>query len=208
MQLLEDERLRAAFDVALKTFLTTFDIVLPRPEAIPFVADANLFIEIQLRTRQRYRDTIDGDFDPYKYQEKVRALIDQHITVLDLSQKIESIRITDPRFSAHVQGLANDRAKASEMEHAIRHHIRENLDEDPAYYGRLSERVDEILDRLEDRWEQIALELLNRSRTRSKLGVRTSMTLASTPPPSCRSMGSWPTGSPPPTPMPATSWCT
>ena len=43
------------------------------------------------------------------------------------------------------------------MEHAIRHHIREHVDEDPAYYDRLSQRVDEILDKLEDRWEQIAL---------------------------------------------------
>ena len=45
------------------------------------------------------------------------------------------------------------------MEHAARHHIRERLDEDPVYYSKLSERIDEILDRLEERWEQIALEL-------------------------------------------------
>ena len=32
---LEDERLRAAFEVALKQFLTTLDIVMPRPESLP-----------------------------------------------------------------------------------------------------------------------------------------------------------------------------
>ena len=50
------------------------------------------------------------------------------------------------------------------MEHAVRFHIREHLDEDPAYYVKLSKRVDEILDRLKERWEQIALqfqELIN-----------------------------------------------
>ena len=57
VQLLADERLRAEFDVALRTFLTTFDTVLPRPEALPFVDDVNLFGEIQIRTRRRYRDT-------------------------------------------------------------------------------------------------------------------------------------------------------
>ena len=158
VQLLADERLRAEFDVALRTFLITFDTVLPRPEALPFVEDVNLFGEIQIRTRRRYRDTPDGDFDPYKYQEKVRRLIDQHITVLDLSQKIKPLRITDPAFRKHIEEMGLDRAKASEMEHALRHHTRTHFDEDPVYYRRLSERVDEILDRLEDRWDQIALE--------------------------------------------------
>ena len=158
VQLLADERLRAGFDVALRTFLITFDTVLPRPEVLPFVEDVNLFGEIQIRTRIRYRDAPDGDFDPYKYQEKVRRLIDQHITVLDLSQKIKPLRITDPAFHAHINETSSDRAKASEMEHALRHHIRSHVDEDPVYYGRLSERIDQILDRLEDRWDQIALE--------------------------------------------------
>ncbi|MYG94424.1 MAG: type I restriction endonuclease subunit R [Acidimicrobiia bacterium] len=156
--LLRDERLRAEFDVALRTLLTTFDTVLPRPEALPFVDDANLFAEVQIATRRRYRDTPDGDFDPFKYKEKVRRLIDEHITVLDLSQKIPSVRITDPDFRNHIQGINSDRAKASEMEHAARHHIREHLDEDPSYYGKLSKRIDEILERFEDRWDQMALE--------------------------------------------------
>ncbi|MXW42184.1 MAG: type I restriction endonuclease subunit R [Acidimicrobiia bacterium] len=156
--LLRDERLRTEFDVALRTLLTNFDTVLPRPEALPFVDDANLFAEVQIATRRRYRDTPDGDFDPFKYKEKVRRLIDEHITVLDLSQKIPSVRITDPDFRNHIQGINSDRAKASEMEHAARHHIREHLDEDPSYYGKLSKRIDEILERFEDRWDQMALE--------------------------------------------------
>ncbi|MCE2529265.1 MAG: DUF3387 domain-containing protein, partial [Acidimicrobiia bacterium] len=63
-----------------------------------------------------------------------------------------------PAFHKHVNEMGSGRAKASEMEHALRHHIRDHVDEDPVYYKRLSERVDEILDRLEDRWEQLALE--------------------------------------------------
>ena len=158
VQMLVDERLRAGFDVALRNFLTTFDTVLPRPAALSFVGDVNLFGEIQVRTRRRYRDTLDGDFDPHKYKEKVRRLIDEHVTALDLSQKIPPLRITDPAFRDHIAGIVSHRARASEMEHAARHHIREHVDEDPVYYGKLSERIDEILDRLEERWEQIALE--------------------------------------------------
>ena len=156
--LLADERLRAEFDVALRAFLNTFDTVLPRPEALPFVSDITLFTEIQIRTRRRYRDTPDGDFDPHKYKEKIRRLIDQHITALDLSQKIPPARITDPEFRTSTGQIGSARTRASEMEHAVRHHIREHLHEDPAYYERLSQRIDEILDRLKDRWEQMALE--------------------------------------------------
>ena len=158
VQMLADERLRAEFDVALRAFLNTFDTVLPRPQALPFVNDVTLFTEIQIQTRRRYRDTPDGDFDPHKYKEKIRRLIDQHITALDLSQKIPPARITDPEFRTSTGQIGSARAKASEMEHAVRHHIREHLHEDPAYYDRLSQRIDDILDRLKDRWEQMALE--------------------------------------------------
>ena len=158
VQLLEDERLRAEFDVALGLFFDTLDTVLPRPQALPFVPDAKLFGTIQVRTRLRYRDSPDGDFDPHKYKDKVRALIDEHITVLDLTQKIAPIRITDINFASHIGKEPSPRAKASEMEHAVRHDIREHIDEDPIYYQKLSERLDEIITRLEDRWEQIAIE--------------------------------------------------
>ena len=159
VQLLADERLRAGLrTLRCARSSPPSDTVLPRPEALRFVADANLFGEIQILTRRRYRDTPDGDFDPRKYSEKVRRLIDEHMTVLDLSRRIPPVRITDPAFGAHVAGIGAARARASEMEHAVRHHIREHLDEDPVYYGRLSQRIDEILERLEERWEQIALE--------------------------------------------------
>ena len=158
VHLLGDERLRTEFDVALRAFLNTLNTVLPRPAALPFIGDLKLFGEIQVQTRRRYRDTPDGDFDPRKYQEKIRRLIDEHITVLDLEHKIPPVRINEVAFAEHVNQIDSDRTKASEMEHALRHHIREHIDEDPAYYGKLSDRIDDILERLEDRWDQIALE--------------------------------------------------
>ena len=45
------------------------------------------------------------------------------------------------------------------MEHALRYHIRKNFDEDPARYTKLSERLDDILKTLTDKWEQLALAL-------------------------------------------------
>lgn len=161
VQLFADPELRARFDIDLKRFLVSLDIVLPRPEARPFVADAKLFGKIQFETRRRYRDQNNGGFDPSLYREKVRQLIDEHITVLDLAQVVPPLRITDVDFKAHVAGLSSSRAKASEMEHALRHQIREKYDEDPARYKKLSERLDEILDALEGKWEQLVIALGN-----------------------------------------------
>ncbi|MDF1597282.1 MAG: HsdR family type I site-specific deoxyribonuclease [Acidimicrobiia bacterium] len=159
VDLFGNPELRARFDIDVKRFLVSLDIVLPRPEARPFVADAKLFGKIQLYTRLRYRDQGNGGFDPSLYREKVRQLIDEHITVLDLAQAIPPIRITDVDFKTHVAGQPSERAKASEMEHALRHHILEKYYEDPARYKKLSERLDEVLDALEGKWDQLALAI-------------------------------------------------
>ena len=54
--LLGDERLRAEFTVKLKQFLDTLDLVLPRPEGLPFVKDAKTLAFIYARARNRYRE--------------------------------------------------------------------------------------------------------------------------------------------------------
>ncbi|MCU8691994.1 type I restriction endonuclease subunit R [Mycobacteroides abscessus] len=159
VQVLADEALRARFGALLKQFLTTLDTVMPRPEALPFVHDAKRLGIISLAAKRRYRDDGLGDFDSSLYGEKVRRLIDEHVTALDIATKIPPVSVTDPDFIAKVKGLTSDKAKASEMEHALRYHIRKNFDEDPARYTKLSERLDDILKNLTGQWDQLALAL-------------------------------------------------
>ncbi|WP_068278894.1 type I restriction endonuclease subunit R [Aldersonia kunmingensis] len=159
VQVLADEALRARFGALLKRFLTTMDTVMPRPEALPFVKDAKRLGIISLAAQRRYRDDGLGDFDSSLYGDKVRKLIDEHVTALDIATKIPPVSITDPDFVAKLQGLTSDKAKASEMEHALRYHIRKNFDEDPARYTKLSERLDDILKNLTGQWNQLALAL-------------------------------------------------
>jgi type I restriction enzyme R subunit len=159
VQVLADEALRARFGVVLKQFLTTLDVVLPRPEGLPYVKDAKRLGRIQMVARRRYRDAGLGDFDPSLYGEKVRKLIDEHVTALDIATKIPPVSITAPDFISKLKGLTSDKAKASEMEHALRFHIRKNFDEDPARFTKLSERLDKILKTLTGQWDQLALAL-------------------------------------------------
>jgi type I restriction enzyme R subunit len=156
VELLADGQLRDRFETELNLFLSTVDTVLPMPQAGFFVPAAKLFTEIAKRVRRRYRDT--GDFDPSLYGEKVRALIDEHMTSLGVDTILPPISITDPDYRAKVAKLSS-RARASEMEHAIRHHISVHMDEDPTRYRRLSERLEQILADHRGHWEQQAFAL-------------------------------------------------
>ncbi|MGB8931725.1 MAG: type I restriction endonuclease subunit R [Anaeromyxobacteraceae bacterium] len=157
VQLLADERLRAEFSVKLKQFLDTLDLVLPRPEGLPYVKDAKRLSFIYTRARNRYRDG--APVLGVSVGAKVRKLIDDHIVSLGVDPKIPPISITDAKFADHVARQVSPRAKASEMEHAARHHIRQHRDEDPVFYGKLSERLEEILTRYGENWEQLAMAL-------------------------------------------------
>jgi type I restriction enzyme, R subunit len=156
IQLLADGQLRVQFELELDAFLSTIDVVLPLPAALRYLPQAKLFAEIARQTRRRYREA--GDFDPSLYGEKVRELIDEHMTSLGVENVLPPVSITDPDYAAQV-GKLSPRARASEMEHAIRHHISVHVDEDPTRYRRLSERLEQILAEHTGNWEQQALAL-------------------------------------------------
>jgi type I restriction enzyme, R subunit len=150
IQALADERVRAEFTVKLKQFAQSLDEVLPRPEGLEFTADAKKLSYIYTVARNRYKDTPELGKD---VGAKVRKLIDDHMISLGIDPKIPPVQLTDKDFDIHLNRQVSDRAKASEMEHAIRAHIRKHLDEDPVKYSRLSERLKEILEKLDGAWD-------------------------------------------------------
>ncbi len=153
---LGSERLRAEFAVKLKAFLASLDTVLPRPEGLPYSADAKRLAYIYARARNRYKDTpvLGKDVGA-----KVRKLIDDHVISLGVDPKVAPIQLTDADFASHLARAVNDRAKASEMEHAIRSHIRKHLEEDPVLYRKLSERLNDILRTMGERWNDVVAQL-------------------------------------------------
>lgn len=156
VEALASEKLRAEFAVKLKGFLASLDTVLPRPEGLPYSGDAKQLAYIYARARNRYKDTpvLGKDVGA-----KVRKLIDDHVISLGIDPKIPPIQLTDAEFDRQLGRAANDRAKASEMEHAIRSHIRKHVDEDPVLYRKLSERLNEILRTLGQQWNEVTAQL-------------------------------------------------
>ena len=153
---LESEKVRAEFAVKLKAFLNSLDTVLPRPEGLPFVKDAKRLAYIHARARGRYKDLPQLGKD---VGAKVRKLIDDHVISLGIDPKIPPIQLTDADFEKQLSRSVNDRAKASEMEHAIRSHVRKHTDEDPVLYRKLSERLNELLKSLGEQWDQLVEQM-------------------------------------------------
>lgn len=156
LEVLSTEKGRAEFTVKLKDFLKSLEIILPRPEGLPFVKDAKRLAYIQARARNRYKDiTIIGS----DVGAKVRKLIDDHVISLGIDPKIPPVQLTDADFQNQVDQASGSRAKASEMEHAIRSHITKELETDPVRFKKMSERLKQILDSFGQQWDQIIEQL-------------------------------------------------
>ncbi|WP_394791004.1 type I restriction endonuclease subunit R [Rhodoferax sp.] len=155
---LKDERRRADFEVYLKSFLMSMDIVLPHASAQPYRVPAKRFGYILQVAKERYKDTSLhlGDAGA-----KVKALINEHLISLGINPKVPPVELLSDdfleRLAAHAGG--NPAAKASEMEHAIRKHCTVHHDEDPTFYKSLSQKVDALIEQHHDQWELLAEKL-------------------------------------------------
>ncbi len=155
---LKDERQRADFEVYLKKFLLSLDIVLPQAQAQPYRVPARRLGYVLQVTKERYKD---HSLNLGGAGEKVKALINEHLISLGINPKVEPVELLAEDFmaqlSAHTGG--NSEAKASEMEHAIRKHCTVHHDEDPAFYKSLSAKVDALIEQHQDQWDLLAEKL-------------------------------------------------
>ena len=158
VKLLKDEKIRADFDVYLKKFLMSMDIILPNQAAHVYRVPAKRFGYILRVTKERYKDESLNLGDA---GQKVRDLINAHLISLGINPKVPPVELLSEDFinqlNQHAGG--NAEAKASEMEHAIRKHCTVHHDEDPAFYKSLSQKVESLIDQYQDQWEKLAEEL-------------------------------------------------
>ena len=156
---LKDERQRADFEVYLKKFLMSMDIILPHASAQPYRVPAARFGYILAITRERYKDT---SLDLGDAGAKVKALINAHLISLGINPKVPPVELLSPDFLDKLAAHAgkNAEAKASEMEHAIRKHCTVHHDEDPAFYKSLSAKVDALIQQHHEQWDLLAEKLV------------------------------------------------
>jgi type I restriction enzyme R subunit len=137
-------------------FLTSLSIVMPRPEALPFVRDAKILGFIAKVAANLYRDhqlNLEG------VDRRMKQLIDAYVSAQGIDPRIAPIGIDEIGFMDQVRRRSSARARASEMKHALRHHIRLHYEEDPERYRKLSERLEAIIQQFKDNWDQLEREL-------------------------------------------------
>jgi type I restriction enzyme R subunit len=91
--------------------------------------------------------------------EKVKALINAHVSARGVDPKIPPTTITDADFEKILLAQSSSRARAAQMQHAARYHIIGFLNQNPAFARKMSEKLEEILKRFKDDWDALEREL-------------------------------------------------
>jgi type I restriction enzyme, R subunit len=149
--LLADDKLREEFYDVLSKFGRNLGIALESeriynalgPEELTrYKKDLKFFQELRKSVKLRYSDTIDHK----EYEAKMQKLMDNYISAEEV------IRITNPvdilnekAFEEELERLSSKRAKADAIRTRLTKSIHAKWDENPAYYKKFSERIEETL---------------------------------------------------------------
>jgi type I restriction enzyme R subunit len=157
VDLLDDLKIRADFINKLRMFYETLNTLEHRPEVPADVfRDAKLLGFINKVAANLYRDPA---LDLLGVAEKVKALINGYVSARGVDPKIPPTAITDAEFEKVLLAQSTSRARAAQMQHAARYHIVGFSNQNPAYARKMSEKLEEILQRFKDDWDALEREL-------------------------------------------------
>ncbi|TPG24951.1 type I restriction endonuclease subunit R [Variovorax guangxiensis] len=156
LDLLEDAQQRETFSVLLMLFLQALNIVLPAPAATEYLMPAKRLAWLKAQARERFKDE---GMSFGNAGEKIKRLINEHLVSLGVNPKVPPVELLSAQFMKAAGTRESPKAKASEMEHALRKHITVHMDEDPAWFGTLSEKLEELLRKYQDDWSEQARQL-------------------------------------------------
>lgn len=152
IQVLEPEDIRQEFDTAFKRFAQSMDMIMPSPKAQRYITDLKFLGKVQQLAKSRYREELTDISD---CGEKVKRLIAEHLRASSIQVVHDPINILSNRFDEELKKKQSEEAKASEMEHAIKHEIKIKLDENPVFYTSLRERLEQLIQARKDKQMEI-----------------------------------------------------
>ncbi|USK60392.1 type I restriction endonuclease subunit R [Peribacillus asahii] len=154
---LEDEERREEFYSVLSNFGRNLGIALesekiynalPVEELQKYKKELKFFQELRKSVKLRYSDTIDHK----EYEAKMQKLMDHYISAEEV------IRITNPvdilnekAFEEELERLESKRAKADAIRTRLTKSVSAKWDENPAYYKKFSERIQEVIQEYKDK---------------------------------------------------------
>jgi len=149
--LLADEALRtefyqkfSAFAKCLKLAFSSLEFENNTSEKTKFLYRKNLKFYTALRNSvvNTYSDRIDFK----QYEKQLQKLLDQHVTTEEVIRLTEQVSILDAEaFENELVKVVGTRAKAETIASRTTRHITEHIDEDPVFYKKLSELIQETI---------------------------------------------------------------
>ena len=150
--LLADDKIREDFYNQLSIFGKYLAIALEsvhlynalgETEINTFKRDFKYYQELRATVKLRYSDAIDHK----EYEAKMRNLMDTYIAaeqVIKITSPVDILDKTD--FEKELNKLGSNRAKADAIRTRMTQRIHFKYNENPAYYKKFSERIQEIID--------------------------------------------------------------
>lgn len=149
---LGDEAIRQDFYARLRAFSRCLHISMSSDKLSDVFDDAKVdalkqdwkqFSELRRSVQLRYQEVVDvREFEP-----RIQKLLDDHVTAMPATTIIEAVNINDPdalRAVVEEQGVSGA-SKADRIASATRRVITEKMEEDPTFYRRFSELLEEAI---------------------------------------------------------------
>jgi type I restriction enzyme, R subunit len=151
-----DEDIRFKYILAFRELSSAFDNLLPRKEALEFLSDYLNFVAVN---QQASRHMNDSRLSMRGIPDKLRAIADAHLVSQGIEVKIKAISILDDDFLKGVNKRNRTKTKAAQVEHAVRHFIDTNFDDDPELFTSFAAQLEQILANFKNNWDAIYREL-------------------------------------------------
>ena len=151
-QFLADEARRQEFYEKLREFGRCLRISLSSDKIHAVYDDAKIdgmkrdwlmFSELRRSVRLRYQETIDvREFEP-----KIRKLLDDHVVAMPAETVVEPVNINDPDALKAIaeESKVTEASRADRIASATRRTVTEKMEEDPTFYRRFSELLEETI---------------------------------------------------------------
>lgn len=142
VNILEPDETRIQFEYDFKQFSKALDMVLPSPQANPYRSDMRFLGVVRALARTKYQDE---NLSYVGVGQKVRDLIDEHIQSLKIKVLIPPTKISNETFIGYATSWTSDKAKASAIEHRLKHEISVKLHQDPEFFLSLQDKLEKLI---------------------------------------------------------------
>jgi len=152
-ELVADDVLRDEFNALFGVLSKLFDRVLPAPAALDYKDAFRQLAFIRESVAKIIRDPRLSMKDASK---KVRAIIEDYLTVKDVAVEIAPISLLSSDFLEDAKKkFKSDRMVCDEIKYAIREYINVNTPKDPELFIRLSEKLEALLQEFKENWADL-----------------------------------------------------